>query len=138
MIKTVKAIRYVTPLREGGSMPAISEADDEQMYVIKFVGAGQGRKALIAELVAGEIGRALGLHVPEIAFIELDPKLGPSEPDPEIFDLLRASVGLNLGTAIPSERVCVQPAAHRRAQRRACFGDCVVRRVRDERRPHSA
>jgi hypothetical protein len=97
MIKTVKAIRYVTPLREGGSMPAISEADDEQMYVIKFVGAGQGRKALIAELVAGEIGRALGLHVPEIAFIELDPKLGPSEPDPEIFDLLRASVGLNLG-----------------------------------------
>jgi hypothetical protein len=97
MIKTVNAIRYVTPLREGGSMPAIVEADDGQMYVMKFVGAGQGRKALIAELVAGEIGRALGLSVPELALIELDPELGPSEPDPEIFDLLRASVGLNFG-----------------------------------------
>jgi hypothetical protein len=97
MIKKVNAIRYVTPLREGGSMPAIVEADDGQMYVMKFIGAGQGRKALIAEVVAGEIGRALGLRIPEIAFIELDPELGPSEPDPEIFDLLRASVGLNFG-----------------------------------------
>ncbi len=97
MIKTVNAIRYVTPLREGGSLPAIVEADDGQMYVMKFVGAGQGPKALIAELVAGEIGRALGLRVPELALINLDPELGPSEPDPEIFDLLRMSVGLNLG-----------------------------------------
>ena len=97
MIRTVNAIRYVTPLREGGSMPAIVQADDGQLYVMKFVGSGQGRKALIAELVAGEIGRAVGLRVPEIVFIHLDPELGPSEPDPEIFDLLRASVGLNLG-----------------------------------------
>lgn len=96
MIKTLNAIRYVTPLREGGSLPAIVEADNHQLYVMKFVGAGQGRKALIAELVAGEIGRALGLNVPELAFINLDAELGPSEPDPEIFDLLRFSVGLNL------------------------------------------
>ena len=78
-------------------MPAIVEADDGEMYVMKFTGAGQGRKALIAEVVAGEIGRTLGLRVPEIVLIELDPELGPSEPDPEIFDLLRASVGLNFG-----------------------------------------
>ncbi len=97
MIKTVTAIRYLTPLREGGSLPAIVEADDGQLYVMKFVGAGQGPKALIAELVAGEIGRTLGLRVPEIVFIELDQTLGPSEPDAEIRDLLKASVGLNLG-----------------------------------------
>ena len=96
-IKTVTAMRYLTPLREGGSLPAIIEADDGQLYVMKFVGAGQGRKALIAELVAGEIGRMLGLPVPETVFIELDPALGPSEPDPEIHDLLRFSIGLNLG-----------------------------------------
>ena len=97
MIKTLNAIRYVTPLREGGSLPAIVETDDHDLYVMKFVGAGQGRKALIAELIAGEIGRAIGLNVPELALINLDAKLGPSEPDPEIFDLLRFSVGLNLG-----------------------------------------
>ena len=78
-------------------MPAIVEADDGQTYVMKFVGAGQGRKALIAEVLAGEIGLALGLRIPELVLIELDPELGPSEPDPEIFDLLRASVGLNFG-----------------------------------------
>ena len=72
MIKTVSAIQYITPLREGGSLPAIVEADDGQLYVMKFVGAGQGPKALIAELVVGEIGRAMGLRVPEIVFIELD------------------------------------------------------------------
>lgn len=97
MIKTVTATRYITPLREGGSLPAIIEADDGQLYVMKFVGAGQGPKALIAELVAGEIGRALGLRVPEIVFIELDQALGSSEPDEEIHDLLKASIGLNLG-----------------------------------------
>lgn len=90
-------MRYVTPLREGGSLPAIVQGSDGEMYVMKFVGAGQGRKALIAELIAGEIGRTLGLRVPEMAFMELDPALGPSEPDPEIYDLLRMSVGLNLG-----------------------------------------
>jgi hypothetical protein len=97
-VKTVAAIQYLTPLREGGSLPAIVEADDGQLYVMKFVGAGQGPKALIAELVAGEIARALGLLVPEIVLMQLDPKLARSEPNPEIQDLLRASAGrLNLG-----------------------------------------
>jgi hypothetical protein len=97
MIRTVTATRYVTPLREGGSLPAVVEADDGDMYVMKFVGAGQGPKALIAELVAGEIARQLGLLVPEIVFIQLEPAFGRSEPDPEIQDLLHSSVGLNLG-----------------------------------------
>src|SRR5512135_2991295 len=97
MIKTLNAMRYITPLREGGSLPAIVEADDGELYVMKFAGAGQGPKALIAELVAGEIGRTLELRVPEIVFIELDPILGRSEPNPEIRDLLQASAGLNLG-----------------------------------------
>jgi hypothetical protein len=90
------ATRYVTPLREGGSLPAIVEADDDGMYVLKFRGAGQGPKALIAELVSGEIARAAGLPVPEIVFIELDPELARTEPDPEIQHLIRASAGLNL------------------------------------------
>ncbi|RME99976.1 MAG: aminotransferase class I and II [Chloroflexi bacterium] len=98
MLKTVTATRYVTPLREGGSLPAIVEADDNQLYVMKFVGAGQGPKALIAELVAGEIGRALGLRIPQLVLMQLDPMLGRSEPNPEIRDLLQASAGrLNLG-----------------------------------------
>jgi hypothetical protein len=97
-LKTLTAIRYITPLREGGSLPAIVEADDGQMYVMKFIGAGQGPKALVAELLAGEIGRTLGLHVPELVLLELDPRLGRSEPNAEIQDLLRASAGrLNLG-----------------------------------------
>ena len=90
MLRTINATRYVTPLREGGSLPAIMEADDDGLYVIKFRGAGQGLKALIAELVAGEIARALGLPVPEIVFMELDPVLGCSEPDFEIQDLIKA------------------------------------------------
>lgn len=95
-LRTVVATRYVTPLREGGSLPAIVEADDQGLYVLKFRGAGQGPNALIAELVAGEIGRALGLRVPEIVLIELDPELARTEPDPEIQHLIRASAGLNL------------------------------------------
>ncbi len=95
-MRTVLATRYVTPLREGGSLPAIVEADDDGLYVLKFRGAGQGQRALIAELVAGELGRALGLPVPEIVFVELDATIGRSEPDPEIQDLIRASAGLNL------------------------------------------
>lgn len=95
-VRTIKAMRYVTPLREGGSLPAIVEGDDDGLYVLKFRGAGQGVKALIAELVAGEIGRALGLKVPEIVFVELDAQLARTEPDPEIQELIRASVGLNL------------------------------------------
>jgi hypothetical protein len=95
-IRTVNVTRYVTPLREGGSLPAIVEADDDGLYVLKFRGAGQGVKALIAELVAGEIARALGLPVPEIAFANLDAVLSRTEPDPEIQDLLRSSAGMNL------------------------------------------
>jgi hypothetical protein len=96
MLRTVSATRYVAPLREGGSLPAIVEADDDGLYVLKFHGAGQGPKALIAELVAGEIGRALGLPVPEIVFAELDPVLGRAEPHPEIQAIIRNSAGLNL------------------------------------------
>lgn len=95
-IRTVSVTRYVTPLREGGSLPAIVEADDDGMYVLKFRGAGQGIKALIAELICGEIARLLRLRMPEIVFVELDPILSRTEPDPEIQDLLRASSGLNL------------------------------------------
>ena len=95
-LRTLKATRYVTPLREGGSLPAIIEADDDGMYVLKFRGAGQGPKALIAELVAGEIARAAGLPVPEIVLVELDPELARTEPDPEIQHLIKSSAGLNL------------------------------------------
>src|ERR1700761_4220366 len=96
-MRTVGATRYVTPLHEGGSLPAIVEADDDGLYVLKFRGAGQGPKALIAELVAGEVGRALGLPVPEIVFLQLDSILGRSEPDYEIRSLIKASDGLNIG-----------------------------------------
>lgn len=96
MIRTVTATRYVKPLREGGSLPAIIEADDDGMYVLKFRGAGQGPKVLIAELICGELGRALGLPVPELVFVELDPALGRNEPDGEVQALVAASGGLNL------------------------------------------
>jgi hypothetical protein len=96
LLRTVTATRYVTPLREGGSLPAIVEANDFGTYVLKFRGAGQGRKALVAELVAGEIARHLGLLVPEVVLAYLAPELGRSEPDPEIQDLLKMSAGLNL------------------------------------------
>jgi hypothetical protein len=96
MIRTVTVTRYLTPLREGGSLPGIVEADDLGTYVLKFRGAGQGPKALIAELVAGELARALGLPVPEIVFAQLDATLGRSEPDPEIQALIQASDRLNL------------------------------------------
>ena len=95
--RTVTATRYVTPLREGGSMPGLVEADDDGLYVLKFRGAGQGPKARAAELVAGEIARAVGLPVPELVFVDLDPALGAAEPDPEIQDLIAASAGRNLG-----------------------------------------
>lgn len=95
-IRTVNASRYVTPLREGGSLPAIIEADDEGLYVLKFRGAGQGAKALIAELLAGEIGRLAGLPIPEIVFVVLPPDLARTEPDAEIQSLIDASGGLNL------------------------------------------
>src|SRR3978361_1474779 len=110
VIRTVEVIRYVTPLREGGSLPAIAEADDGFLYVIKFRGAGQGVKALIAELIGGEIARALGLKVPEIVFASLDTAFGRTEPDEEIQDLLKASVGLNLALHYLSGAITFDPS----------------------------
>src|SRR5262245_16886362 len=112
-VRTVSATRYVTPLREGGSLPAIVEADDDGMYVLKFRGAGQGPKALIAELVAGEIARALRLPVPEIVFVELDVELSRTEPDPEIQDLIKASAGLNLALDYLPGSVMFDPVAEK-------------------------
>jgi hypothetical protein len=110
-LRTIEATRYVTPLREGGSLPALIEASDDGMYVLKFRGAGQGRKALIAEVVAGELARSLGFRVPELALVELDPALGRAEPDPEIQDLLVASVGQNLGVDFLPGALPFSPAA---------------------------
>jgi len=110
-MRTVNAARYVTPLREGGSLPAIIEADDEGMYVLKFRGAGQGPKALIAELIVGEIARAAGFLVPELVFVVLDPEIAKTEPDPEIQDLIRASGGLNLGLDYLPGSVMFDPVA---------------------------
>ena len=112
-MRTVNAARYVTPLREGGSLPAIIEADDDGMYVLKFRGAGQGTKALIAELIAGEIARAAGLLVPELVFVTLDPEIAKTEPDPEIQDLIRASGGINLGLDYLPGSVMFDPVAEK-------------------------
>ncbi len=111
VLRTINATRYVTPLREGGSLPAIVEADDFGLYVLKFRGAGQGPLALVAELIAGEIGRALGLKVPEIVLMNVDVSLGRNEPDYEIRELLRASVGLNLALDYLPGSIMFDPAA---------------------------
>eukprot|EP01012_Entosiphon_sulcatum_P017909 TRINITY_DN22667_c0_g1_i1.p1 TRINITY_DN22667_c0_g1~~TRINITY_DN22667_c0_g1_i1.p1 ORF type:complete len:271 (-),score=26.18 TRINITY_DN22667_c0_g1_i1:1038-1850(-) len=108
-LRTVNVTRYVTPLREGGSMPAIAEADDNFLYVLKFRGAGQGTRALIAELIGGEIARILGLRVPELVFANLDEAFGRTEPDEEIQDLLKASVGLNLALHYLSGAITFDP-----------------------------
>ncbi len=105
------AIRYVTPLREGGSLPALVEADDDGMYVVKLRGAGQGSKALVAELIVGELARALGLNVPELALVELERDLSVAEPDPEIKELLEASAGINLGLDFLPRALTYSPAA---------------------------
>lgn len=110
-LRTVTVTRYVTPLREGGSMPAIAEADDGFLYVLKFRGAGQGPKALIAELIGGEIARAIGLKMPELVFAELDEAFGRTEGDEEIQDLLQASTGLNLALHYLSGSVTFDPTA---------------------------
>ncbi len=112
-IRTIEVTRYVSPLREGGSLPAITEADDGFLYVLKFRGAGQGSRALIAELISGELARAAGLKVPEIVFAELDAAFGRSEGDEEIQDLLRASEGLNLGLHYLSGAITFDPAVDR-------------------------
>jgi len=113
ILRKVSATRYVTPLREGGSLPAIIEADDDGMYVLKFRGAGQGPKALIAELIAGELARALGLAVPELVFVELDDELARPEPDPEIQSLIRDSAGLNLALDYLPGSITFDPVAER-------------------------
>jgi hypothetical protein len=110
-LRTVNATRYVTPLREGGSLPAIVEADDAGMYVLKFRGAGQGAKVLVAEIIVGELARAAGLAMPEIVFIELDPTLARTEPDAEIQQLIRASAGLNLAFDYLPGSVTFDPVA---------------------------
>jgi hypothetical protein len=96
-MRTVRAVRYVLPLREGGSVPALVEADDLGLYVVKLRGAGQGPKALVAELIAGELARAVGLSVPELVLVDLDAKLASAEPDPELAVPLEASAGINVG-----------------------------------------
>jgi hypothetical protein len=111
-VRTVAVTRYVTPLREGGSLPAIVEADDDGLYVLKFRGAGQGPKALIAELVSGEIARALGLPVPEIVFATLEQDLARTEPDPEIHALIHDSAGLNLALDYLPGSVGFDPVVH--------------------------
>jgi HipA-like kinase len=113
ILRKVSATRYVTPLREGGSLPAIIEADDDGMYVLKFRGAGQGPKALVAELVAGELARALGLAVPELVFVELDGELARTEPDPEIQSLIRDSAGLNLALDYLPGSITFDPMAEK-------------------------
>jgi hypothetical protein len=112
LLRTIHATRYVTPLREGGSLPAIVEADDCGLYVLKFRGAGQGPLALVAELIAGEVGRALGIRVPELVLVEVDPALGRNEPDQEIRELLLASLGLNLALDYLPGSLMFDPAAH--------------------------
>ena len=110
-LRSVAATRYVTPLREGGSLPGLVEADDDGLYVLKFRGAGQGVKALVAEIVAGELARALELPVPEIVRIEVDPALGAAEPDPEIQDLITGSAGTNVGLDFLPGSLPYTPAA---------------------------
>src|SRR6187551_1406879 len=111
LLRHVNVTRYITPLREGGSLPGLVEADDGFMYVLKFRGAGQGKKALIAELIGCEIARALGLQVPELVFANLDIAFGRIEGDEEIQDLLKASVGTNLGIHYLSGAITFDPLA---------------------------
>ena len=131
-IRTVQVNRYITPLREGGSLPAIVEADDGFLYALKFRGAGQGVKALIAELVSGEIARALGLRLPEIVFAELDKSFGRTEPDEEIQDLLQGSTGLNLGLHYLSGAITYDPLVTQIAEDLASkivWFDCFITNV---------
>ncbi|MQA27156.1 MAG: aminotransferase class I and II [Micromonosporaceae bacterium] len=113
MLPEVTAIRYVTPLREGGSLPGVVEADDLGTYVAKFRGAGQGPKALIAEVIAGELARRLGLPVPDLVIVDIDPVIGRAEPDQEVQDLLRGSGGANLGVDFLPGALGFDPYAHR-------------------------
>ena len=131
-LREVNVTRYVTPLREGGSLPAIAEADDDFLYVLKFRGAGQGVKALIAELIGGEIARTAGLKVPELVFAWLDTSFGRTEPDEEIQDLLKASVGLNLALHYLSGAITYDPAVNKTSEELASmivWLDCLLMNV---------
>ncbi|MGP4115139.1 HipA family kinase [Streptomyces sp. 4N509B] len=119
MLRDTSASRYVTPLREGGSLPGLVEADDLGTYVMKFTGAGQGRKSLVAEIVCGQLGRRLGLRVPEPVLLHLDPVIGRSEPDEDVQDLLRASGGLNLGIDYLPGSIGFDPLAYAVSPREA-------------------
>jgi hypothetical protein len=112
VLRPVTALRYVTPLREGGSLPGIVEADDLGTYVVKFRGAGQGPKALVAEVISGELARRLGLPVPELTTVELDPVVARGEPDEEVQELIKASAGLNLGMDFLPGALGYDPVAH--------------------------
>ena len=116
VLRTVVATRYVTPLREGGSVPALVEADDDGLYVVKLLGAGHGRKALVAELIAGELARHLGLPVPELVIVELDGALAKAEPDGEIQDLLARSAGTNIGLDFLPGSLAFAPTARPRPE----------------------
>ncbi len=126
MIRTITATQYVTPLREGGSLPAIVEGDDDGTYVLKFRGAGQGPKALIAELVSGELARRLGLPVPEIVFAQLDPRMAKTEPDPEIQELLQRSAGLNLALDYLPGSITFDPLVERHMEGLARLASSIV------------
>lgn len=131
-LRTVQVTRYITPLREGGSLPAIVEADDGFLYVLKFRGAGQGVKALIAELIAGELARALGMKIPEIVLAHLDPIMSRTEPDEEIQDLLKASGGLNLGLHFLSGAITFDPLVTKvdtKLASQIVWLDCLVTNV---------
>jgi hypothetical protein len=131
-LRTVEVMRYITPLREGGSLPAIVEADDGFLYVLKFRGAGQGIKALIAELIGGELARAMGFRVPELVFAQVDPAFGRTEPDEEIQDLLKRSAGLNLALHYLSGAITFDPAVTRIDARLASeivWLDCLITNV---------
>ncbi|MFD1257553.1 HipA family kinase [Mucilaginibacter terrae] len=131
-LRTVNVMRYVTPLREGGSLPAIAEADDEFLYVLKFRGAGQGVKALVAELLGGEIARTLGFKIPELVFANLDTAFGRTEPDEEIQDLLKASTGLNLALHYLSGAITYDPTVNRlsgKLSSQIVWLDCLLTNV---------
>ncbi len=141
VLRTVTATRYVTPLREGGSLPAIVEADDCGLYVLKFRAAGQGPKALIAELLAGELARAMGLRVPELVVIQLQAELGRAEPDSEIRALLQASAGLNLGVdylpgSITFDSVAGPAPLAKEASELVCFDGYVMNVDRTAKNPN--
>ncbi|WP_405604859.1 HipA family kinase [Polaribacter sp. Asnod1-A03] len=108
-IRTVNVVQYLQPLREGGSLPAIVKGDDGFLYVLKFRGAGQGKKALISEFIGGELARVIGLNVPELVFMNLDDSFSKTEPDEEIQDLLKFSIGLNLGLHFLSSAITYDP-----------------------------